>query len=51
MDATTFGAMLLTGANGALPYIAGGVAAGAVLLAVGLGIGKGLGALRKVGGK
>ncbi len=49
MTATDFAATLLTGANGALPFIAGGVAAGAVLLAVGIGIRQGLKALKTVG--
>lgn len=49
MTATDFGASLLTAANGALPYIAGGVTAGAVIFAAVLGIKKGLAALRTVG--
>lgn len=49
MDATTFSTALLGAANGALPYIGGGVAAGVVVLAVTYGIRKGLSALRTVG--
>lgn len=49
MDATTFSASLLDAANGALPYLAGGVTAGAVIFAAVLGIKKGLSALRTVG--
>ena len=46
---TDFGASILTAANNALPYIAGGVAAGVVIFAVVLGIRQGLKALRTVG--
>lgn len=46
---TQFGAILLEAANGAMPWIAGGAAAGAILLAVGIGLNKGIGALRTVG--
>lgn len=44
-----FGASLLEAANGALPYIGAGVAAGVVIMAIMLGIRKGLGALRTTG--
>lgn len=49
MDALEFGTLLTTGATGALAYIGAGVGAGAVILAVTLGIRKGLAALRTVG--
>lgn len=49
MTAVEFSAILLDGATDALPYLAGGVAAGAVILAVTFGIRKGLAALRTVG--
>jgi Ethanolamine utilization protein EutJ (predicted chaperonin) len=48
-DGTTFAASLLSVGNGALVYIGGGVAAGVVILAVTLGIRKGISALRSVG--
>lgn len=44
-----FGASLLEAAQGALPYIGAGVAAGVVVFAVVFGIKKGLAALRTVG--
>lgn len=44
-----FGAILLDGATDSLAYIAAGVAAGAVIFAVTLGIRTGLAALRTVG--
>lgn len=46
---TDFAATMLSAGNGALLYIGGGVAAGAVVFAVTFGIRKGLGALRAVG--
>jgi len=49
MTAVTFGAQLLEAAQGSLPYIGAGVAAGVVVFAVTFGIKKGLGALRSVG--
>jgi len=49
MTAVEFSAILLDAATDALPYLAGGVAAGAVVFAVTLGIRKGLGALKTVG--
>lgn len=48
-DSTQFATDLLTAGNGALAYIGGGAAAGVVVLAVMLGIRKGLAALRTVG--
>ena len=48
-DATTFATTLLAAANGALPYIGAGVAAGVVIFAVTFGIRKGLAALKTVG--
>lgn len=47
--AATFGAQLLTAAQGALPFIAGGTAGGVVVLAAMWGLGLGIKALRKVG--
>lgn len=49
MTAVDFSTALLSAANGALPYIAGGVTAGVVIFAVTFGIRKGLAALRTVG--
>ncbi len=49
MDATTFSATLLAAGTAALPYILGGVAAGAVILTATTGIRAGLKALRTVG--
>jgi hypothetical protein len=48
-SAGQFATDLLSVGNGALLYVTGGVAAGAVILAVTFGIRKGLGALRSVG--
>lgn len=49
MTAASFATSLLAAANGALPYVGGGVAAGVVIFAVTFGIRKGLGAIRTVG--
>lgn len=45
---TEFTTILTTAANGALPYIGAGVAAGAVVFALVFGIKKGLSALRGI---
>lgn len=49
MTAVEFSAILLDGATDAIPYIAGGVAAGAAIFAIFLGIRGGIKALRTVG--
>jgi hypothetical protein len=46
-----FTASITDAANGVLPYIGAGVAAGVIVLAVTWGIRKGLGMLKGVGGK
>jgi hypothetical protein len=48
-DPTQFATDMLSAANGALPYVGGGVAGGLVIFAVVLGIKLGLKALRTVG--
>ncbi|MDI1338131.1 MAG: hypothetical protein PSU94_18270 [Lacunisphaera sp.] len=49
MTAVEFTSILTDAATGALPYLAGGVAAGAVIFAVTLGLRKGVAALRLIG--
>lgn len=49
MTAVEFGTILTDAANDALPFLAAGVAAGAIIFAVWLGIRVGLKALRTVG--
>lgn len=49
MTAVEFTTILTDAAEGALPYLAGGVAAGVVIFAVTLGLRKGIAALRLIG--
>jgi len=49
MTALEFTTILTDAAEGALPYLAGGVAAGAVIFAVTLGLRKGVSALKLIG--